>query len=53
MKRMPIASDVATREDVATPGEDDESYDTLSFELPLEAPAPGLAADFVVDLTQL
>ena len=27
--------------------------DTLTAELPLEAPAPGLSADFVVDLTQL
>ena len=27
--------------------------DTLTAELPLETPAPGLSADFVVDLTQL
>jgi RNA polymerase nonessential primary-like sigma factor len=27
--------------------------DTLTAELPLDAPAPGLSADFVVDLTQL
>jgi RNA polymerase nonessential primary-like sigma factor len=36
---------------------DDAGYayapDTLTAELPLDAPAPGLAADFVTDLTQL
>ena len=55
MKRMPVASvDVAARDDIAMAGDDDaEPSDTLSLDLPLEAPAPGLAADFVVDLTQL
>jgi len=45
-----------------TPSEDAEiadeesaapSADTLSGELPLDSPAPGLSGDFVVDLTQL
>ena len=55
MKRMPGASslDASMRDDVAIAGDDAERYDTLSLELPLEAPAAGLAADFVVDLTQL
>ena len=53
MKRMPIASDVATKEDARTKDDDEAPYDSFSFELPLETPAPGLAADFVVDLTQL
>ena len=55
MKRMPVASsvDVSARDDVATAGDDVALYDTLSFELPLDPPPAGLAADFVVDLTQL
>jgi len=55
MKPMQAASSVggSARDKVATAGEDSEQYDTLSFELPLETPARGLAADFVVDLTQL
>ena len=55
MKSTPAASsvDVPVRDDVATTGDDVEAYDTVSFELPLDAPVPGLAADFVVDLTQL
>jgi RNA polymerase nonessential primary-like sigma factor len=55
MKSTPAASsvDVLVRDDVATTRDDVEAYDTVSFELPLDAPVPGLAADFVVDLTQL
>src|SRR5438067_12571192 len=55
MKRMPVASsiDVPARDEIARAGDDAELGDTLSLDLPLEAPAPGLAADFVVDLTQL
>jgi RNA polymerase nonessential primary-like sigma factor len=55
MKRMPVASsvDVVARDDVAMAGDEVEPCDTLSLDLPLEAPAPGLGADFVVDLTQL
>jgi len=55
MKPMQAASSVggSARDNVATAREDSEQYDTLSFELPLETPARGLAADFVVDLTQL
>ena len=32
---------------------DNDAYDALSLDLPLETPAPGLTADFVVDVTQL
>ena len=55
MKSTPAASsvDVPVRDGTATTGDDVEAYDTVSFELPLDAPVPGLAADFVVDLTQL
>jgi RNA polymerase nonessential primary-like sigma factor len=55
MKRMPVASsvDVSARDDVATAGDDVAPYDAVSFELPLDPPPAGLAADFVVDLTQL
>ena len=55
MKFTPAASsvDVPVRDGIATTGDDVETYDTVSFELPLDAPVPGLAADFVVDLTQL
>jgi len=55
MKSTPAASsvDVPARDDVATTSDDAEPYDTVSFELPLDVPAAGLAADFVVDLTQL
>jgi len=55
MKRMSGASsaDVSARDDVATAGENVEPYDAFSFELPLDPPPAGLAADFVVDLTQL
>ena len=55
MKFTPAASsvDVPVRDGTATTGDDVEAYDTVSFELPLDAPVPGLAADFVVDLTQL
>jgi RNA polymerase nonessential primary-like sigma factor len=55
MKSTPAASsvDVPVRDDFATTGDGVEAYDTVSFELPLDAPVPGLAADFVVDLTQI
>ncbi len=55
MKSTPAASsvDAPVRDDAAATSDDTEPYDTVSFELPLDAPAPGLAADFVVDLTQL
>jgi RNA polymerase nonessential primary-like sigma factor len=55
MKRMPVASsvDIAERDDVAMAGEEIEPCDAQSLDLPLETPTPGLAADFVVDLTQL
>jgi RNA polymerase nonessential primary-like sigma factor len=55
MKRMPVASsvDVSERDDVATAGDYVAPYDAVSFELPLDPPPAGLAADFVVDLTQL
>jgi RNA polymerase nonessential primary-like sigma factor len=54
MKRLSVAAsgDVAAREDGEAAG-DEVEYDALSLDLPLEVPAPGLAADFVVDLTQL
>ena len=44
---MPVRDDAAPAADLSAPGDDH------SLDLPLEAPAPGLAADFVVDLTQL
>src|SRR5206468_11212219 len=55
MKRLSVASsgDVVARGDVAMSGDDAEAYEALSLDLPLETPPPGLAADFVVDLTQL
>ncbi|HEY4138598.1 MAG TPA: RNA polymerase sigma factor RpoS [Casimicrobiaceae bacterium] len=55
MKRMPVASsvDVSARDDVATAGDEIVPYDAVSFELPLDPPPAGLAADFVVDVTQL
>ena len=52
MKSTP-AVEVPVRDDAATVSDDAEHYDTVSFELPFGMPAPALAADFVVDLTQL
>ena len=49
----PRAASPASAGEAGDPEDDPAEPDTLTAELPLDPPAPGLSADFVADLTQL